>query len=647
MTPTNDSRQYIPSIILALLVSIMPHAAVLPLWVSAWCAIMWAYALLSLKYGWTRPGRLIRNVIAVAGITGLLLTYHTRLDASAYISLLAVMAAIKPLEISSHRDRMVTVFLAYFIVITSLLQSETLLITIYMFVSVLVTTAVLVGINDPGGRSRGHFQVSALIMLQATPVMLVLFFLFPRIEGGLVGMPFSSSGVTGFSGAMRPGSVSSLVTDSSVAFRVEFDDDIPGFEDLYWRGVVFSHFDGIAWHRQKVSVHSHPGNTGGDTIDYTVILEPHRNYWLFALDFPVNGTDSGKLYEDFTLLSDAPVFKTTRYSTRSLIRDHTGATGFFTDPDAYGAVTGNPESRRLARRLSQGESEVGVIVGRILQYFAKQGFSYTMSPPLLGRNPVDDFLFKSKSGYCEHYASAFAFLMRSSGIPARVVGGYLGGEINPYGNYLIVRQSHAHAWVEVWDANRGWVRVDPTLAVSPNRIAGLPEDTRAFNNPFTPLIEQAWFGWDALSKSWDAWFAGYSYEQQKNLLDRLGIAHSYTTGPIKLLLAGLAMVFLLFAAYLLLHLKGKQVKPDDEIERWYKKFLAKLAAVGIAKHPGTGPLEYAEKAGGSRPDLEKTIRHITNLYVILRYSDVPEVDALPRFKKAVKYFRPSKHKSPR
>jgi protein-glutamine gamma-glutamyltransferase len=644
MSQTDDSRKYIPSIILALLVSILPHAAVLPLWVSAWCAIMWAYALLSLKYGWSRPGRLIRNVIAVAGITGLLLTYHTRLDSSAYISLLAIMAAIKPLEVSSHRDRMVTVFLAYFIVITSLLQSETLLITIYMFISVLVTTAVLVGINDPGGRSRGHFHVSALIMLQAAPVMLVLFFLFPRIEGGLVGMPFSSTGVTGFSGALRPGSVSSLVTDSSVAFRVEFDDAIPGFEDLYWRGVVFSHFDGIAWHRQKASVQRHPGNPSGDAVDYTVILEPHRNHWLFALDFPVIGTDSGKLYEDFTLVSDAPVFKTRRYSTRSLTSDHTGATGFFSDADAYDTGTGNPESRKLARHLSQGESDVEAIVGRTLQYFAEQGFSYTMSPPLLGRNPVDDFLFNSKRGYCEHYASAFAFLMRSAGIPARVVGGYLGGEINPYGNYLIVRQSHAHAWVEVWDANRGWVRIDPTLVVSPDRIAGLPEDARSFNT-FSTFIEQAWFGWDALSKSWDAWFAGYSYEQQKNLLDRLGIAHSYTTGPIKLLLAGLLLVFLLFAAYLFMHLKGKQPKPD-EIELWYGKFLAKLAAVGIAKHPGIGPFEYAEEAGRSRPDLEKAIREITKLYAILRYSHAPGVDVLPRFKKAVKQFRPSKHQSP-
>ena len=247
----DDTQKYIPPIILALFVSLLPHVVRLPLWVVLWCLFMWAYLLFSIIYNRPKPEKWLKNALALIAFAGLLVTYHTRLDSNAYISLLALMAAIKPFEATTHRDRMVTLFLAYFIVITSLFQSETLSVMIYMFVSVLVTTAVLVRINDSNGRLKTHFRVSAVILLQATPVMLILFFLFPRIDGSLVGITRSDTGVTGFSEVLQPGMVSRLVEEKSVAFRVEFEQEIPAFEHLYWRGIVFSHFDGSAWHRNK------------------------------------------------------------------------------------------------------------------------------------------------------------------------------------------------------------------------------------------------------------------------------------------------------------------------------------------------------------------------------------------------------------
>ncbi|MFO8111792.1 MAG: DUF3488 and transglutaminase-like domain-containing protein [Desulfosalsimonadaceae bacterium] len=648
----DERQEYIPSILFALLVAIFPHVTDLPLWVIAWCAFMWAYALVCMKYNRPVPSRLLRNVLTVVGIIGLLLTFRTRIDASAYISLLVIMAAIKPLEISTHRDGMVTVFLAYFIVITSLLKSETLLMTVYMFISVLVTTAVLVRINDPGGRFRDHFRLSAVMLAQAVPLMLALFFLFPRLEGSLVGISRSETGVTGFSETLRPGGVSRLVEDDTVAFRVEFDDDIPDFEHLYWRGIVFVHFDGTAWRQQRqLSEAAPPEREKKDATGYSVILEPHRSRWLFAMDFPEQIPEDGRMYEDFTVLSRKPVYRTKRYAMVSDKRDHTGKTDFPADAYTRLAGAGNPESRALGARLAENAAGAEEIVRNALDYFRERGFVYTVTPPLAGRNPVDDFLFDAQSGYCEHYASAFAFLMRSAGIPARVVGGYLGGEINPYGNYLIVRQSYAHAWVEVWNEEKGWFRVDPTAVVAPGRIAGGPEgglspgELRRFADqylqPFSAFIQQARFGWDAFSKNWQAWFEGYSFEQQKALLERLGITDAYRTGPLVLLLAGFFLVFLFFAVYLFIQLHGKTERPDD-VKKRYRQFLQKMSGAGVEKHPGEGPGEFAEKAAAARPDLASAIGEITALYIVLRYSPLPPDDAYFRFEKAVKGFAPPK-----
>ena len=648
-----DKRQeFIPPILLALFVAILPHVAGLPLWVIAWCAFMWTYVMVAIKHNRPPPGRFVRNALAVIGLAGLLLTYHTRIDATAYVSLLAIMAAIKPLEISTHRDGMVTVFLAYFIVITSLFQSETLLMTIYMFVSVLVTTAVLVRINDPAGRLKAHFRLSALILAQAVPLMLALFFLFPRLEGSLVGFQRSDFGITGFSETLRPGMVSRLVEDDSVAFRVEFDDGIPGFEQLYWRGVVFVHFDGSNWRHERWLRESAPPETGvNDGVSYRVILEPHRSRWLFALDFPLMIPDTGRLYEDFTVLSRDPVFRTKRYVMTSDLRDHTGKTGFPGDELIRLPGSGNPESRALAARLAESSDSPGEVIRRALDYFRDNDFVYTLTPPLAGRNPVDDFLFSARSGYCEHYASAFAFLMRSAGIPARVVGGYQGGEINPYGNYLIVRQSFAHAWVEVWDEDKGWFRVDPTYVVAPGRISDGPGDglqpgafggfTGRYLQPFEALLRQARFGWDAFSKNWQAWFEGYSVEQQKALLERLGIAYSYRTGPLMLLGAGLSLVALLFGVYLVIQLRGKTEKPDL-VKKRYEEFLRKMAHAGIARLPGEGPMEFAERAALARPDLAPAINEITGIYIMLRYAPLPhDPDAPGKLADGVKKFRPS------
>ena len=568
----DEARKYLPPILFALLVALFPHALRLPMWVVAWCLFMWAYLLLAMAYDRPFPGRRTRNLLAVIALVGLLVTYHTRIDPDAYVSLLALMAAIKPFEASTHRDRMVTLFLAYFIVITSLFLSETLALIIYMFLSVLVTTAAMVHINDGNGSLKSHFRVSGGILARAVPVMLVLFFLFPRIEGSLIGIARPDAGFTGFSDMMRPGMISRLVEDRSVAFRVEFESEIPGFDHLYWRGIVFAHFDGKSWHRnrQTSEIALLPGR--GEESRYRVTLEPHGGHWLFVLDYPQGSPDADMFYDDLTMSSKQMVRRVKRYRAASGIRDHTGR---ITSPGhEYTALPyqGNARSRALAAELAKGGADTETVVNRGLDYFRKNDFVYTLRPPRLESDPIDRFLFDIQRGYCEHYASAFVFLMRAAGVPARVVGGYLGGEINPFGNYLIVRQSHAHAWAEVWKEDKGWVRVDPTIAIAPGRISGglegalSPDElgwlNRKYLHPVAVFITQVRFGWDMFSKNWEAWFAGYSYDDQKAILERLGIDLSRQAGHLKLMGTGLVLVFMLFGAYLIFHLHRNREKPD-------------------------------------------------------------------------------------
>lgn len=655
----DDSRKHLPSLLMALFAAILPHVPVLPPWVIAWCALNWGYILFCVSRSRPLPGRPARIGLAVVGILGLLVTYHTRIDAGAYISLLAVMSAIKPFEVSTHRDRTVTLFLAYFIVITGVLENDSLFMILYMFASVLVTTAVLIRINDPGRGLRAHFRTGAVIMAQALPVMLVLFFLFPRLDGSLVGITRSDTGVTGFSGELSPGSVSGLVEDDSVAFRVEFEGDIPGFRDQYWRGITFTRFDGKAWHRQRrpaspgAFIGASPGGPG-ETAGYRVVLEPHRSRWLFLLDYPESIPDDSTLYEDFTALSDDPVHRVKRYNAVSRLRGHTGSTPFPGNDFIDLPGSGNPKSRELAARFLVLRPEPERVAEAVLSYFRDQDFIYTLRPPRAGSHPVDDFLFESRQGYCEHYASAFVFLMRAAGIPARVVGGYLGGEVNPYGNYLIVRQSHAHAWAEVWSPEKGWFRVDPTLVVAPGRADGGLEGalsaeefaglTQRYLRPFSSFISQLRFGLDAFSMQWEAWFTGYSYEQQRQILDRIGIGYTRRSGALKLLGAGVVLVFLLFFGYLAFQLRPKAKKPDT-VKKYYLVFLEKLARAGVARRSGTGPLEFAEEAAQRRPDLADSIHEITDLYIDLRYSADPGEDVFYRFRDAVKCFDPQREPS--
>ena len=649
-----DDKKNLSLILGALLIAVSPHAFRLPLWIVIWCLGLWGYVYWATQNNRQRPGRTLRLFLTIgAAIAGLAtFGYSFRLDTG--VALLALMLGIKPLEIHSHRDRMVTLFLINFLIITNLFYSNALVMTLYMFGSVFITTAVLIHINHSQGALLTKLRLSGVIMVQALPLMIILFFLFPRIPGSLFGITKQSVGTTGFSDTLSPGSISRLVRSSEIAFRVEFNNNIPNPDHLYWRGIVFKNFDGETW-SQGFKLFSRPVELPGEnSVEYTITLEPHGKKWLFALDLPITSPSGTRMLDDLTLMSFRDVKERMRYTVKSRTIYNTGDFKPWELKTLKLPAGVNPKAFALARKWADASGTPDRIVKTALEFFAKNNFAYSLNPPQLDSNPVDDFLFRTRKGYCEHYASAFAFLMRAANIPARIVGGYLGGELNPYGDYMIVRQSDAHAWVEVWLPARGWVRIDPTSAVAPERVeqgmaAALPPEEletmfSIFNvGPLKTYWKKAVFGWDVANKYWNQWVLGYSYLRQKTLLSKIGIHIGSWKGPLKALLLAAALIsVLVFLLYLGMFKSVFEKK--DAVLRAYAEFCTKLARAGIARKPAQGPVDYARKAGYIRRDLKEKIHKITELYVFLRYARGGDQNerAIKDLKALVKKFDPNR-----
>jgi len=646
----NGAAKFIPPIVGALLVAMVPHVLRLPVWVVAWCLGCWGYSLLAVKKGWPWPNQPTRLVLAVVGFLSAVFTFGHALSRDAGLGLLCVMAGLKPLEISSQRDATVTVFLTYFMVLTGLLYTNSLFMTLYMFLCVFLATAVLIHLNHPEGPLWGNVRVSGLIMLQALPLMIVLFFLFPRIQGSLWGFSGAAAGVVGFSDRLAPGSLSELVQSDDIAFRAEFDGKAPERRLLYWRGLVLCRFDGRGWTRGPVVPLLAGALQGEDAFAYTITLEPHEKRWLFGLDVPVS-TSAGRIRDDHTVLARRPVTAKVGYRVESYTTYNTGPLKEWDQENLELPERSNPRASALASGWAQSNANAEKVVGAALALFEKGGFTYTLRPPLLGGHVIDDFLFRTRKGYCEHYASAFAFLMRAAGIPARIVLGYLGGEWNPLGGYLIVQQSDAHAWVEIWLPARGWVRVDPTSAVAPERVehgarAALPADelplflSLPYLDPVYKIYKRLRFGWDALNNHYFRWFTGYSHVQQKRLLSLFGMRAESWKAAAKAFAFALGSVGFLAIGFTLWLFRKKQGKNEDAVQRTYGVFCAKLRRIGLARRPEQGPLDYARMVAVARQDLKAQSRRITDLYIGLRYDRGPGQGSVKQFRHLVREFNP-------
>jgi transglutaminase-like putative cysteine protease len=632
---------------LALSGGVLLHADRVPAWVAviAVALILWRHAA---RAGVGRlPGKLVRALIAFALVGGVFAHFHTLNGLSPGTALLLLMAAIKLLETHTRRDQYIVVGGSLFLLLAACLDRQGLLRTpLYLLETWLCCTAFAAIAYPPeksatapaataGTTAVAAFdnRTAALLagraLLYAVPLALVLFVFFPRLPGAFWSLPRSQDAETGLGDTMSPGSISQLTSSYEIAFRVKFDGAPPPARERYWRGPVLHDFDGYTWKRQFGAGYvSQQLAYAGNAYHYRVSLEPSQQRWWFSLDTADHSPDPNVIFTyDYELVAREPVTETTSYNAVS----HTATRA--TEPlsklarqiETQWPQGRNPRSLQFARDMRARVSSDGAFVAAVLEFLRTGGFVYSLTPPLLDYNSVDDFLFNTRSGFCGHYASAFVTLMRGAGVPARVVTGYLGGEWNPIGDYFVVRQSDAHSWAEVWLEGRGWTRVDPTAVVEPDRLtrgmldllpdAGSAEARLARSSPgITALLQR----WDAVNTWWTNHVLKFDYRSQLNLLSRLGIRSP-----------DLATVGWAFVAALLSWLTwiawqmgrgSPQVRPD-RLARAYARLCRKLARIGLPRAAHQGPLAYADAVAKRRPDLTETVQTLLARYAELRYGE--------------------------
>ncbi len=625
-----------------------PLVQQVPLWLvlATACTFTWRAAL-TWKH-WRLPPRWLLIVLVFAGTVGVFLQYRTILGRTPGTAMLVVFLALKLLELRAARDAVATALLCYFLVLGQFLFTQTIPTALLAGLTVLVTTAALLAASDDRPQPQEQLRRAALLLAQAMPFMLLLFLLFPRVQGPLWGIPQDRfSAVSGVSDTMAPGSIAQLSQSDAIAFRVKFKDAVPPQSQLYWRGPVMPRFDGRSWRvAQTLGVYPEiPYAAQGRRVDYEVTLEPHGKFWLFALEMPASLPPDSTLTLDYQPVARSAVRNRLRYTQSAWPQANAGvreAPVILRDALAL-PKDGNPRMRTIsaAWRTEHGENGAAILAAAE-NFFNQQLLIYTLNPPLLGSDMVDEFLFDTKQGFCEHFAAAFVFALRAAGVPARVVAGYQGGEINPVDGYLEVRQYDAHAWTEVWLAGRGWVRIDPTAISAPSRInrnlaAAVPAGEAL---PFLvranlPWLKELRYRLDAVTNGWNQWVLGYTPQRQRDLLATLGLNEPDWRSMTAVLAVLCGMVMLGLTLWIL----RNRLRVDPVLAAW-RRFTARLARRGIVWQTWEGPLDFAERAAAEDRRHDRDIREIAALYARLRYGPAPDPDDLARLKARIAAFRP-------
>lgn len=619
-----------------------PHVQNVPSSISLYCLLVYLYSITGLYRPALLPGRALLFAIAAAGLGLIYLEHGTFLGLLAGTSFFLVSLVLKLLELKQRRDLYVVIFLAFFVAITQFLFNQSLLMALYVLVVTGLLTAGLIKITLRNSLPAGETaRLSVSLVLQAFPLMVLMFVLFPRIPAPKVGLGLQpGQGITGLSDSLSPGQISRLSQSSAVAFRATFVGRIPEPEQRYWRGPVFWKTDGEGWTllSKPLGVAREPLSYA-EPYEYSVVIEPHGKNWLFALDLPVHPPNSIRQSADFLLHAKKPVVGRTSYTLISYSSYKTGKIAEW--EKRLGLQLPANQDRRVVELVTSWRepgADAEAVVGQALDYFNRESFFYTLSPPLYENRPVETFLFEGRRGFCEHYASAFVILMRNAGIPARIVTGYQGGELNALGGFLEVRQSDAHAWAEVWIDERGWVRIDPTSAVAPERIERGIEAVAGFNAvggsvPFLGrAARQIGLLWASADHAWHKWVIAYNAVSQNRLLDRLGIRDLQTLVRV---MVALVLVVLLAAGFFVLRDYRRESREEVVL---YRRFCSRLAADGLVRGAAEGANDFAERVIQSRPEITESVLAITRSYQNLRYGKNKFPENLERLRREVRAF---------
>ncbi len=604
-------RNSLALLMIAQLVVIVPLAQHISLWIIVVCLFCGYWRTQVYRGRWGYPAGWVKTVLVIAAVAGLAASGYRGFSLEAATSLLVLAFALKLLEMKTRRDAYVVIFLSYFLISTAFLFDQTLLLTVYQLVAAIVVTAAMVGLNQLQTRVRpvNSLRISAGLILQALPLTLVVFLLFPRIAP-LWSIPVPSAASTGLSDKITPGDVARLGRSDELAFRAVFDGAVPAQRDLYWRGLVYSEFKYGTWTQgeplDEISLADAEAkiHLDAEEFSYEIFLEPTQSKWLFSLDTPINYSARVALLGDYRLVNPEPVLSVARYQVNS-------ATGYVMDHTLSGAMiqreTALPQgdNRRMREYAKDLYYQVGgdaqAMVQAMMSHIRNQPYVYTLNPPTLGRlDSIDQFWFDTRRGFCSHYAGAVVFALRAVDVPARMVGGYQGGEINPLTGHMVVRQYDAHAWIEVWLGNKGWTRFDPTSAVAPARVesgldAAINDEDRAALSFLSAarlgregLLTQALRWADSLEYRWNLWVVGYDSATQIDVLkDLFGSISAWKIGLAMMVGSGASLLLVAVAVFW-----RRRPQARHPAERMFQKFCRSIRHPRLRRLPEEAPLTY-------------------------------------------------------
>lgn len=609
-------------------VAALPHLLIMPFWVGLLLLACTGVRIQIYRGIWGFPHWVVKLALLALLGAGLALSFDRATLMRGTLALLIGGSAFKLLEIHTRRDALVLIYLSYFIIATQFLFEQGILSGLYALGAFAIVLAAQVALFDPRLRAPLPSIRSTLkLMLPALPMMVLLFILIPRI-GPLWSVPLDSGAAqTGLSDSVSPGDISSMTRSDELAFRAVFDGAVPPTSQRYWRALVYSEFDGRSWKLGEPLVRrlEEVVATSG-SLSYEVIMEPSNRPWLPVLDVPlsVQGADLRGARQAVTRSpmdkrQAFQVVSASRYQLASQLSEAAIARNL-DYPQAQ-----NPRTQALAQQWwSESGADLPSFVRRIAQHF-NQSFVYTLQPPILGGDSVDQFMFDTQRGFCGHFASATALLMRAAGVPARLVGGYQGGEFNAGANYLTVRQWDAHAWVEYFDEGRGWVRFDPTAAVAPERIEQSAEQLFSTqpgflaDRPLSPLrfTNSGWLldmrrAVDSLNLSWHRWVLNYQSQQSDLLRSLMG-----EITPLRMALA------LLLPGALILGFVGFNLRPRqsrDPLIRAQRRFEAAAARLGYARQAKQTLAQLALEVKTGYSEMTESLTELALIDEQLRYA---------------------------
>jgi transglutaminase-like putative cysteine protease len=628
-------------IVIALTLGAIPLAPRLAGWVLPLFLVCGVARLLMNRADSRLPSLPVKVILFALGIGGVGLTYGSMLGIEPGLSIVLVLVALKLIETNGDRDFHVLALLGYFLALCDLFFAQDLLIWLYVALIVILLTATLARFHrGPGaGSYRRSTTLTLTLFAQTLPVIVMLFLFFPRVYGGFR-FRFSQSllGSSGMSELLSPGSFASLALSDQIAFRADFPDGtIPPMSAMYWRGGVLWNCKGLTWETgRRLLRERRQGQLGGASVRQRISLMPHGGRWLFALDRPATEVPKttyqpgGYLLSDKTISSQFLYEVTSRPDNRETMLPPDQRIATLQPPSDV-----SPRVRALVDGWKKEHTSPHELVEDALNFFRREHFTYTLTPGTYdAETGLDVFLFERREGFCEHYAASFASLMRLAGVPSRVVIGYHGGEFNTLGRYVIVRQSDAHAWCEVWMKDTGWQRVDPTDMIAPERIsAGLASylETRATqtdpNASQRSLTATGWreltreaqrdlrLLWDSINYQWDLRVLNFDEDTQRNFLLSLGLG--VVSWPE--IVIWVSVVIALLLALLAMWLRRSGAVGGDEIARLYVRFCRRLERAGLRREPWEGPQHFGERAAARFREQAEPIREVTALYIQLRY----------------------------